>query len=94
MYIYIYTYICIYIYVYRVGQCAPLISSPMITRGGGSGVGLQIISTSIATPTTPPRTGLCLQGYLAHQDTPSPQDPTVALCLGPYGGPRGWGGFS
>ena len=31
------------------------------------------------------------QGYLAHKKAP-PSDPTVALCLGPYGGPRGGGG--
>ena len=24
------------------------------------------------------------------QQTASPQDPTAGLCLGPYGGPRGW----
>jgi hypothetical protein len=27
-----------------------------------------------------------VQGYLADKKTPSP----VGLCLGPYGGPRGW----
>ena len=33
---------------------------------------------------------LCvLQGYLAHENPPPPQDPTVALCLGTYGDPRG-----
>jgi len=31
-----------------------------------------------------------VHGYLAHKKTPPPQDPTVGLCLGPYGGPRGW----
>ena len=29
-----------------------------------------------------------LQGYLAHEPLPPPQDPTVALCLGIYGDPR------
>jgi len=29
---------------------------------------------------------ILLQGYLAHKK----QDPTVGLCLGPYGSPRGW----
>ena len=24
---------------------------------------------------------------------PPPEDPTVGLCLGPYGGPKGGGGF-
>ena len=27
-------------------------------------------------------------------ETPSPQDPTIGLCLGPYGGPKGGGCFS
>jgi hypothetical protein len=30
-----------------------------------------------------------LQGYLAHEGSPPRQDPTVALCLGTYGDPRG-----
>ena len=30
-----------------------------------------------------------LQGYLAYEKPPHPEDPTVGLCLGPYGGPRG-----
>ena len=34
-----------------------------------------------------------VQGYLAHQKFPPPKDPTVGLCLGPYGGP-GRGGVS
>ena len=34
-----------------------------------------------------------LQGYLAHIKKNHPSDPTVALCLGPYGGPRGGGSF-
>ena len=32
---------------------------------------------------------LYVQGYLAHKKQHPPQDPTVGLCLGPYGGPRG-----
>jgi len=37
------------------------------------------------------RTRRCVpQGYLAHTKTPPPKEPTIALCLGPYGGPRGW----
>jgi len=32
-----------------------------------------------------------LQGYLAHKNPPPSQDPTVALCLGNYGDPRGVG---
>jgi hypothetical protein len=28
-----------------------------------------------------------LQGYLAHEKPPPPQDPAVGLCLGPYDGP-------
>ena len=32
-----------------------------------------------------------IQGYLAQKKTPPPQGPTVGLCLGPYGGPRGMG---
>ena len=35
------------------------------------------------------RLGVRIQGYLAHNKTPS-QDPTVGTRLGPYGGPRGW----
>ena len=31
-----------------------------------------------------------LQGYLAQKKL-RPQDPTVGMCLGPYGGPRGGG---
>ena len=31
-----------------------------------------------------------IQGHLAHK-TPPPYDPTVALCLGTYGDPRGGG---
>ena len=35
-----------------------------------------------------------LQGYLAHKNPPPPlgsqQDPTVGICLGTNGGPRGW----
>jgi len=30
-----------------------------------------------------------IQGYLAHKNPLPPQDPTVALCLGTYGSPRG-----
>ena len=30
-----------------------------------------------------------VQGYLAQKKPPFPQDPTVGLCLGLYGGPRG-----
>ena len=30
-----------------------------------------------------------IQGYLAHENPPPPQDPTVALCIESYGGPRG-----
>ena len=37
-----------------------------------------------------------LQGYLARKKPHPPrtllQDPTVGLCVGPYGGPRGGGG--
>ena len=32
-----------------------------------------------------------VQGYLAHKNPPPPQNPTVALYLGTYGGPRGVG---
>ena len=32
-----------------------------------------------------------LQEYQAHQKTPPPQETTVGLCLGPCGGPWGWG---
>ena len=32
-----------------------------------------------------------LQRYLAHKNPPPPQDPTVAPCLGLYGGSRGGG---
>ena len=28
-----------------------------------------------------------MQGYPAHKKQPPPHDPTVGLCLGPYGGP-------
>ena len=31
------------------------------------------------------------QGYLAHKTPPPPWDPTVVLCLGTYGDPRGVG---
>ena len=31
-----------------------------------------------------------LQGHFAHEK----QDPTLCLCLGPYGGPKGGGRFS
>ena len=31
--------------------------------------------------------GVVLQAYLAHKRQPLPWDPTVGLCLGPYGGP-------
>jgi hypothetical protein len=34
-----------------------------------------------------------VQGYLAHKKRPPPEDPTVGLCLAPYGGPRGGGCF-
>ena len=34
-----------------------------------------------------------IQGYLAHKKQRPPWDPTVGLCLGPYGGPR-WGAVS
>ena len=30
-----------------------------------------------------------VEGYLAHEKSAHPQDPTVGLSLGPYGGPRG-----
>ena len=30
-----------------------------------------------------------LQGYLAHEKLPLPQEPKVALCLGTYDDPRG-----
>ena len=30
-----------------------------------------------------------LQGYLAQKKAPPPQDPTVGICVGPYGGPKG-----
>ena len=39
------------------------------------------------------REGSGLQGYLAHKKTLPPSDPTVGLCLGSYGGPRGKGVF-
>jgi hypothetical protein len=31
-----------------------------------------------------------VQGYLAHEKTTPPQDPTAGLCLRPHGGPGGW----
>ena len=34
---------------------------------------------------------ITLQGYLAHKKQPPPQEPTVALCRGIYGDPRGVG---
>ncbi len=34
-----------------------------------------------------------LQGYLAHQRTAFPEDPTVEPCLGPYGARKGGCGF-
>ena len=37
------------------------------------------------------QSGPSLQGCLAHKKTPTPLDPTVGRCLGPYGGPRGVG---
>ena len=30
-----------------------------------------------------------LQGFLAHEKTPLSRDPTVSICVGPYGGPMG-----
>ena len=34
--------------------------------------------------------GITLQGYLAHNEQRFPRtDPTVGICLGPYGDPRG-----
>ena len=38
-------------------------------------------------------TRLALQGYLAHKKTHPPKDPTVGLCLGSKGDPRGVGVF-
>ena len=35
----------------------------------------------------------CGTGVPRSQENASPQDPTVGLCLGPYGGPRGGGVF-
>ena len=32
-----------------------------------------------------------LQGYVAQKNPPPPKDPTVSLCLGTYGDPRGVG---
>ena len=32
--------------------------------------------------------GVVLQAYLAHKRQPLPWDPTVGLCVGPYGGPN------
>jgi len=32
--------------------------------------------------------GPAVQGYLAHKKPQPPKDPTVGLCIGPYGGPR------
>ena len=34
-----------------------------------------------------------VQGYLAHEKRRPPKDPSVGLCLGPYGGPREEGSF-
>ena len=34
-----------------------------------------------------------VQGYLAHKKQPPSEDPTVRLCLGTSGGPRGGGGW-
>ena len=34
-----------------------------------------------------------LQGYLAYKNPPPPEDPSVALCLGNFGDPRGVGVF-
>ena len=39
------------------------------------------------------REALPAQGYLAHNPPPTSEDPTVGLCLGPYGGPGGRGVF-
>ena len=50
--------------------------------------GTPVVAVHIPTP------GLLrpgLQGYLAHQNPPPPQDPAVALCPGSYGDPRGVG---
>ena len=38
--------------------------------------------------------GVCFRvymWYLAHKNPPPPQNPTVAICLGSYGDPRGVG---
>ena len=34
---------------------------------------------------------ISLQGYLTHKNPPPPKDPTIVLCLGTCGGPRGVG---
>ena len=34
-----------------------------------------------------------LTGVPRLQENATPEDPTVGLCLGAYGGPRGGGGF-
>ena len=39
----------------------------------------------------PSRLELPIQGYLAHKNPTPSYDPTVALCLGTYGGPMGVG---
>ena len=44
------------------------------------GIQPRILGLSWTTPTGVPRS----------QETASRWDPTVGLCLGPYGGPRGW----
>jgi len=52
--------------------------------GGGSGLARETRAASGegARPLS------SLQGYLAHKKLRPPQDPTVGLCLGRYGGPR------
>ena len=35
-----------------------------------------------------------IQGYLAHKKNATPKDPTVGICVGPYGVPRGGGAVS
>ena len=68
--------------LYRRGGGMPVSGPPCC--GGLLGVSLSPV----------PHGGvLRVQGYLAHKNNLPPYDPTVALCLGLYGGPRGGGRF-
>ena len=57
--------------------------------GGGGGVSFAIKVFSHHTCSLEAASGLCLQGYLAHQKRPPPQDPPRTLPIGLRWGPRG-----